>query len=57
MMKICVAAHDKETGGILIGRYNQDHDCALISAVTPPPKDSRHESARFIRGTYGLQKN
>lgn len=53
---ICSTSGDKETGGILIGRYSQSHDCALVSEITPPPKDSLQQKFRFIRGIIGLQE-
>ena len=51
---LCIAAHPKETGGILIGRIH-DRDTAEIIEATPAPKDSRSTRWSFQRGTAGLQ--
>jgi len=52
----CQAAGDNETGGILIGHYNDQLDRALVTKVTGPPGDSRAGRAFFVRGTRGLQR-
>jgi len=49
-------AGKKETGGILIGSYNQQRNIAIVSKVTGPASDSKSGHAWFIRGTKGLQK-
>ena len=49
------AAHPLETGGILIGYYNCQHDTAVITEVIGPPADSVKERTRFYRGVRGLQ--
>ena len=54
MTEICARAHPLETGGILIGCYNQDHDTALVSRVTESPADSKSGPTTFRRGTRGL---
>ena len=55
MRKSCARAHPLETGGILIGRYNEDHDTALVSRVAESPADSKNGPTTFHRGTRGLQ--
>ena len=55
MCSLCSASFPNETGGILAGRYTAARDCALISEVTPPPKDSVHRPTTFVRGTRGLK--
>ena len=55
MRESCARAHPLETGGILIGRYNEDHDTALVSRVTESPSDSKSGPTTFRRGTRGLQ--
>lgn len=52
----CRDAGEVETGGILIGRYTERHDCAVVDHVTGPTEDSRATRTRFRRGTAGLQK-
>lgn len=53
---LCAKSDGKETGGILIGRYSDAHDCALVTEALPPPQDSRHARTRFARGISGLQE-
>ena len=53
--EISARAHPLETGGILIGRYNEDHDTALVSRVTESPADSKSGPTTFRRGTQGLR--
>lgn len=56
MVRFCSAAHDLETGGILIGRYSDNRAVAIVEQVTGPPPDSHHYFARFLRGVVGLQE-
>ena len=42
MVRFCSAAHDLETGGILIGRYSDNRAVAIVEQVTGPPPDSHH---------------
>jgi integrative and conjugative element protein (TIGR02256 family) len=56
MKKICINAYPKETGGILIGKYSNDQNTAIITQVTGPPKDSKFGNTWFTRGVYGLQR-
>jgi integrative and conjugative element protein (TIGR02256 family) len=46
----------KETGGILIGKYNRDHSVAIVKKLTGPPKDSSSGFVWFQRGLHGLQQ-
>ena len=55
MRERCARAHPLETGGILIGCYNEGHDTALVSRVTESPADSKSGPTTFRRGTRGLQ--
>ena len=55
MRESCARAHPLETGGILIGCYNEGHDTALVSRVTESPADSKSGPRTFRRGTRGLQ--
>lgn len=50
----CTRALPYETGGILIGRYDESLDMALVSEATPAPPDSRARRNWFYRGTQGL---
>lgn len=48
------ASGDRETGGILIGCYNERHDTAIVTRIDGPPPDSRASRTRFSRGVKGL---
>ena len=52
----CARALPNETGGILIGRYSECLDTALVLKVTPAPPDSRAGRTWFYRGTQGLPR-
>lgn len=52
----CARAGRNETGGVLVGRYTDLHDQALITEVSGPPRDSIHMRVSFIRGLVGLQR-
>lgn len=52
----CARELPNETGGILIGRYNESLNMALVSEATPAPLDSRAGRTWFYRGTQGLSK-
>lgn len=48
------AALPNETGGILIGQYDQTRTTAIVRCVTKAPKDSVATPSTFQRGTRGL---
>lgn len=54
MVANCRKSPDKETGGVLIGRYINDGIIAQILEALPPPVDSVGTSCTFTRGTHGL---
>ena len=54
MYSRCAAADPLETGGVLIGYYNAEHDTAIITRATAPPPDSQSGQTRFRRGTQKL---
>lgn len=54
LVRYAAAAGQLETGGILMGRYNDQHNCAIIDYVTGPPSDSEHGHSTFVRGVKGL---
>lgn len=56
LIEHCVRASQKETGGILIGRYSSLHDQAIVTEVTGPPKDSIRRRFSFVRGLVGVQR-
>jgi len=56
LVEHCRRAGRKETGGILIGRYSNLHDQAIVTDVTGPPKDSVRRQFSFVRGLVGVQR-
>ena len=48
--------HPTETGGVLLGYYDQNFRLATVTTATPPPADSRHGRTNFERGTMGLNE-
>jgi integrative and conjugative element protein (TIGR02256 family) len=53
--RLCRRSSKDETGGILIGRYSAELDCAGVTNASGAPTDSRHGATWFQRGTRGLQ--
>ncbi len=45
-----------ETGGIIIGYYDDMCKNAVITEFTNPPEDSKSDRFRFYRGIQGLKK-
>jgi len=56
LLSQCERAGVLETGGILLGRYSDDHALAVVTRVTGPPPDSVHGRVNFHRGLEGLQR-
>ena len=56
LLAMCRESVNLETGGVLIGRYNEVHDTAMVTRVWGPPKDSVRKRTSFWRGTQGLQR-
>ena len=50
----CANTPGRETGGLLVGRYTDDHTFAVVTEVLPAPIDSRAGPTWFIRGVEGL---
>ena len=55
MLDECKKNLPNETGGILIGRYNEKHNLALISKIIPSPSDSTAGRTWFHRGVNGIK--
>lgn len=55
MLQVCRRSCPDETGGVLVGYYVNRLDCAVVTAATTAPSDSRKGRIWFHRGTYGLQ--
>lgn len=51
----CLLSQTTETGGILLGNYDEKLQTAQVASVTGPPPDSSAGSTWFERGTRGLQ--
>jgi len=51
----CADSETCETGGILVGYYTPAHDCAVVTALSGPPKNSIRKARLFVRGTEGIQ--
>lgn len=56
ILKHIKKAGSHETGGILIGAYNEDRSTAIVNTISGAPTDSKHGSTWFQRGLKGLQK-
>lgn len=56
MSELCFDSYPVETGGILLGQYNNNLDCAFVTELTGPPKDSKSGRTWFERGIKGLQR-
>lgn len=54
--RLCRKNVRKETGGILIGKYSQNLDCAIVKHIEGPPEDSSFGPTWFFRGVKGLKK-
>ena len=48
--------HPFETGGVLIGQYDENCRLAKVHHATKPPPDSRHTYNSFFRGIKGLKE-
>ena len=46
--------HPKETGGILVGRYDPSYRLAIVEIATASPSDSTHGLTDFVRGEFGI---
>jgi integrative and conjugative element protein (TIGR02256 family) len=56
LVRFCNGAGENETGGILVGFYSANHDCAIITDLCGPPSDSQFGRTWFWRGVRGLQR-
>ncbi len=56
ILDACRLAKMRETGGILVGSYNEALNYGTVSSVSVAPPDSLSERTRFYRGVLGLQK-
>ena len=56
LLATCRKSGALETGGLLVGRYNDAHDTATVTRLWGPPRDSVRRRTSFYRGTHGLQR-
>ena len=56
LLGLCRESGSLETGGLLVGRYNDTLDTAEVTQVLGPPADSVRRRTSFWRGTRGLQE-
>lgn len=56
MLKQCQRAYPFETGGIFVGYYSDTCDCAVVTAASKAPRDSRSGRTWFERGVQGMQR-
>ena len=54
MVEACRKSPNRETGGILVGRYSNGGTIAQILEALPPTIDSVGTSSTFSRGIHGL---
>lgn len=52
----CVSTWPNETGGVLVGRYNESLDLALVTQLPEAPTDSQSGRSTFSRGVRGLRE-
>jgi proteasome lid subunit RPN8/RPN11 len=55
ILEDCRSSENRETGGILVGSYTPDHNCAIIAGASATPPDSRSGATWFYRGVHGLR--
>ena len=55
VLRLCEQAGLRETGGILVGYYTLNLDCAIVTKVVGPTSDSHSTRTQFYRGVAGLQ--
>ena len=57
LVSLCNKSYPNETGGILVGFYNEKLDCATVTDVFGEIPNSKKGRTWFIRGIHGLQDN
>lgn len=55
IISYCAAALPNETGGILVGNYNNFLNTAEVTKIAQAPKDSSFGRTWFHRGIHGLK--
>jgi integrative and conjugative element protein (TIGR02256 family) len=57
LIRACTRSYPNETGGIIIGFYNETLDCATITEIVFETPDSKKGRTWFFRGIKGIQDN
>jgi len=55
LLRLTRSARAKETGGVLVGHYNDAFSRAEVCTVSSPPRDSKAGWCHFERGSAGLE--
>jgi hypothetical protein len=55
VLSLCRDFAPAETGGILVGHYNDALNCAVVTDASERPPDSKSGRTWLLRGTVGLQ--
>ena len=55
LLRLTRSAGAKETGGVLVGHYNDTFNRAEVRTVSSPPRDSKAGWCHFERGSAGLE--
>ena len=56
MVKLCKDSGGNETGGILVGHYTSNRNCAIVKAIGAQPSDSIASHSSFYRGVKGVAR-
>ena len=54
ILDCCGSTTDLETGGVLVGKYSEDHRTARVIEALSAPSDSKAGPTWFARGVKGL---
>jgi len=54
LIAFCRNSKERETGGILVGKYEEDGSAIEILEALSPPSDSHGTISTFFRGIFGL---
>jgi len=55
ILELCTGSGANETGGIIVGFYNEEHNCAMATSISSAPIDSKSNRTSFFRGIRGIQ--
>jgi integrative and conjugative element protein (TIGR02256 family) len=55
LLNQAAGAYPHETGGVLVGHYDDSHHEAIVEMLAPKPSDSTERRSAFVRGTKKLK--